>query len=276
MYRRNRLPPPMKLIELIKNYENSPKYQKLAESSQYSYQNNLSKLSSLFQRDISTIEKYEICTISSGMNGGAHNLFISSARIIFDFAIDRGFLDSNPVKGIKNLPSGEWEPWPYDTLRRLLDTPHFDCFILAANFAFYTAQRISDILDLRWKNLEDGYVNLKQRKTGTSLRIPIHADLARVLPEPGEPDDHIIKYKGKPIKRSNFSVYFRKRALEEVGVYYPCHGIRKTSAQRMAEAGATVHQIQSITGHRSLRQVAHYTKGADQKFIAEEAVRFLK
>jgi integrase len=50
------------------------------------------------------------------------------------------------------------------------------------------------------------------------------------------------------------------------------HGLRKAAARRLAEAGCTVHEIASITGHRSLQMVQHYTTSADQQRLAGAAV----
>lgn len=45
------------------------------------------------------------------------------------------------------------------------------------------------------------------------------------------------------------------------------HGLRKARAAALAEAGATASQIGAWTGHASLSEVSHYTKGADQKGV---------
>jgi integrase len=49
------------------------------------------------------------------------------------------------------------------------------------------------------------------------------------------------------------------------------HGLRHAAATRLAEAGASPHQIAAITGHKSLTEVARYTKTADQIRMAKEA-----
>lgn len=54
------------------------------------------------------------------------------------------------------------------------------------------------------------------------------------------------------------------------------HGLRKAAARRLAEANCTVHEIAAITGHASLREVARYTKAADQKRLAISAMEKVK
>jgi hypothetical protein len=40
------------------------------------------------------------------------------------------------------------------------------------------------------------------------------------------------------------------------------HGLRKVAARDLAEAGCSVHEIMSVTGHKSLAEVERYTKAA--------------
>ena len=50
------------------------------------------------------------------------------------------------------------------------------------------------------------------------------------------------------------------------------HGLRKTAATRLADAGCTTKQMQAITGHATMREVERYTKAADQEKLAREAI----
>ncbi|MCE2579531.1 tyrosine-type recombinase/integrase [Komagataeibacter sp. FNDCR1] len=52
--------------------------------------------------------------------------------------------------------------------------------------------------------------------------------------------------------------------------------LRKYAATTLAEAGCSAHEIASITGHLSIAMVQHYTKSADQKRLAEAAIRKLQ
>jgi len=54
------------------------------------------------------------------------------------------------------------------------------------------------------------------------------------------------------------------------------HGLRKAAARRLAEAGCTTHQIAAITGHRSLAEVARYTRAAEQVELARSAMSRLR
>jgi len=66
-------------------------------------------------------------------------------------------------------------------------------------------------------------------------------------------------------------------AIEEAGLPDACvmHGLRKTAARMLAEAGCSALQIASITGHKSLAEIERYTKAADQKRMATAAIHQL-
>ena len=49
------------------------------------------------------------------------------------------------------------------------------------------------------------------------------------------------------------------------------HGLRKAIARRLAEAGATPHEIAAVTGHKDLKEVTLYTEAADRPMMADNA-----
>jgi integrase len=49
------------------------------------------------------------------------------------------------------------------------------------------------------------------------------------------------------------------------------HGLRKSVATRLADAGCTEAQIKAVTGHQTSKEVERYTKARDQRLLAEAA-----
>jgi integrase len=64
------------------------------------------------------------------------------------------------------------------------------------------------------------------------------------------------------------------KAIDAAGLSTECvlHGLRKSAAAALAEAGCSDREIMAITGHQSPRMVSHYTKSADQKRLARSAM----
>jgi integrase len=53
------------------------------------------------------------------------------------------------------------------------------------------------------------------------------------------------------------------------------HGLRKAAARRLAEAGCSANEIAAVTGHATLEEVARYTLAAEQKRLAQSAIKRL-
>jgi integrase len=197
-------------------------------------------------------------------------------RILMRFAIDEEWRKDDPTLGIKMIRiSGDgfhcWTEeeidafgcrWPIGTRERL-----------AMALLLYTGQRRGDVIYMGRQHLNQGRINLVQHKTKARLVIPIHPELAKVLSGIGVGTlNFLCTAQGQPFTAAGFGNWFRN-ACKAAGLNNcSAHGLRKAAARRLAEAGCTVHQIASITGHKTLKEVAHYAAAADQERLAEAAI----
>ena len=122
-------------------------------------------------------------------------------------------------------------------------------------------------------------IQLRQQKTGTELVIPIYEQLRVELDQwqPNGEGTFLATERGRPMSVNNFYNQFIDWC-REAGWPPGCspHGLRKAAARRLAEAGCTTHQIAAITGHRSLSEVARYTRAAEQMELARSAMSRLR
>jgi integrase len=123
-----------------------------------------------------------------------------------------------------------------------------------------------------------GAIRVLQSKTQEELWIPEHRELAKELAAGNS--DHmslLITSQAKAFDPVYFGAWFAD-AIASAGLPEDCvlHGLRKTAARKLAEAGCSELEIQSITGHATSRMVAHYTKGASQRRRAAAAIRKLE
>jgi integrase len=148
---------------------------------------------------------------------------------------------------------------------------------LAHALLLYTGQRRSDVVRMGRQHIRDGLLTVRQQKTGAELTIPVNAVLQAILAE--TPQDNLtflITQFGKPFAAAGFGNWFREQCDSAGLPHCSAHGLRKAAARRLAEAGCTEHEIAAITGHASLREVARYTKAADQKRLAVRAMDKVK
>ena len=66
-----------------------------------------------------------------------------------------------------------------------------------------------------------------------------------------------------------------RSACKAAGVPGSAHGVRKIAATRAANSGATVAQLEAIFGWTGGRMASHYTRSADRKRLAKEAMHKL-
>jgi integrase len=116
-------------------------------------------------------------------------------------------------------------------------------------------------------------LNVTQDKTGAFLKVPMHPKLvAAINIMPRTNFTFLLTESGSPFSAAGFGNWFRDRCNEAGLEHCSAHGLRKACATRLANAGCTPEQIKSITGHKTLSEVARYTKAADQERNAKQAM----
>jgi integrase len=75
--------------------------------------------------------------------------------------------------------------------------------------------------------------------------------------------------------KESFGTWFRE-ACVAAGVPGSAHGLRKAGATRLANNGATVAQLEAIFGWSGAKMASHYTRTADRKKLARDAMPMLK
>jgi integrase len=209
------------------------------------------------------------------------NTLLRVMRILMKRAIMHELRPNDPTIGIKLLKEGEHRAWTDSEVTKFEETfPVGTKERLAFELAVCTAQRRADVASMRWSHIDkDGHIQVQQKKTGTVLAIPIHQNLSacleRIERQCGEAI--LAKRDGGNYTAESFGNFFSD-AIETAGLPPDCklHGLRKLAAKRLAEVGCSVHQIQAMTGHKTLAEVERYTRDANQKQLAMQALAKMK
>jgi integrase len=142
----------------------------------------------------------------------------------------------------------------------------------------YTGQRRSDVVKIGRQHVHNGVLTIDQGKTEggeeAHLEIPMHPKLREIIdatPTVGV-KTFLVTHFGKPYTPPGFGNWFRELCDRADCPDVSAHGLRKATARRLAEIGCSANQIASITGHASLSEVQRYTKAADRKRMAREAM----
>jgi integrase len=106
------------------------------------------------------------------------------------------------------------------------------------------------------------------------LEIPVHPKLREIIeatPTVGV-KTFLVTHFGKPYTAAGFGNWFRELCNQAGCPDVSAHGLRKAAGRRLAEIGCSANQIAAILGHASLSEVQRYTKAADRKRMAREAM----
>ena len=207
----------------------------------------------------------------------AANNLIKCLSAMLTWSIPRGWRTTNPCAHIKKLKIGEgYAPWDWEDIEffRTRAPPHL---WQAAALALYSGQRLGDVLEMRWSEVKDNLISVKQNKTGKRLWIPMHRDLQDVVAElPRTSLTLLANTRSKPWTDSGFKSSWSKAmnkpemaTLREKALVF--HGLRKSAVVFLLEAGCTDAEVAAITG-QSRQMVEHYARQVNQKKLAAAAV----
>lgn len=144
---------------------------------------------------------------------------------------------------------------------------------LAFDLLLYTAQRSGDVRQMGRQHVANEFIRVKQEKTGAELEIPIHPRLAASLARaPAGQMLFLTTQFGVGFTAAGFGNWF-KSACRDAGLSHcSAHGLRKSAATRLADAGCTESQIMAVTGHQTAKGVQRYTAKRDQRRLATDAM----
>ena len=196
-------------------------------------------------------------------------------RALFKLAIKLGWRSDDPTAASDTFKLGTWHTWTDDEVAQFeARWPRDTKQRLAFDLLVYTGQRSGDARRLTWQAVAGGKVRMVQCKTGTAVVVPIHAGLAETLAlHKRDVGVIVVTQAGKPFTEHGFGNWMAD-AIKAAGLPDHCvtHGLRKAAARRLAECGCTAHEIASITGHKSLKEVQRYTEAADREHLADAAM----
>jgi len=208
--------------------------------------------------------------------------FLRALRLLIRHAVNVSVLDTDPSIGIKvAMPkSSGFKTWSEDDIAAFRAVhPLGSKARLAMELLLNSALRVGDAVRLGRAHIRNGALSIATRKTGATVTIPVTAELQSALDAaPSSEMVFLLNERGRPFTAEQFSKWFSQQA-QQAGLDLSAHGLRKAAARRLAEAGATAHEIAAITGHASLREVERYTRAADKAKLAAAAmnkVRMIK
>jgi len=203
------------------------------------------------------------------------NYSLRVLRVLMEHCVDLGWRETNPVKGVPEVKTEkrEREPWPRD----LLEFYRSKCPLgtrerLVMELCVGTGQRIGDVLEMRWSDIQDGAFVIRQNKTGKELWVPILPELQTALAAASRHSLFILTNERGTNRWSYRGASHAVRSVRATigALNYDIHSWRYNAACELVEAGCSDDLVAAVTG-QSPAMVLHYTKKVRQKIRAMQA-----
>jgi integrase len=265
---------PETLARLIAAYRRSPAWMGLAKATRRGRGNMLDRIiAKAGDMPAVEVDRAMVAAGRDAMSGpGAGKTFIDTLRGLYRWALETGHADDDPTAGVKRPDTSSeghetWTEadvaayeshWPVGTRERLW-----------LGVLLYTGLRRSDAVRLSADNILGGTIETVTGKTGTPVVIPLHPELKSILDA-----SPLGKRSLVGMHVDTFAKRFRKACLA-AGVNKSPHGLRKAAAVKLAEAGASVLELNAFLGWTGSREALRYTAKADRARLARQAAERL-
>src|SRR6056297_3221861 len=263
---------------LIDSCRKSPRYKNLKPRTGLDYDKHLDFFREIMgETNPAKMQRKDVIRLRDANADKAYfaNYSLRVLRVLMEHCVDLGWRDSNPVRGVPELKTvkKEREPWP----RELLDAYRDACALgtrerLVMELCVGTGQRVGDVLEMRWSDIQDGGFVVRQSKTGKELWVPILPELQAALSAAIRHSVFILTNERGTNRWSyrGASAAVRK-VREQIGaVAYDIHSWRYNAAWERLEAGCGDDLIAAVTG-QSPAMVQHYTRKVRQRIRAVQA-----
>jgi integrase len=260
---------------IIKVFKQSPRWAKLRESTQDTYQDHFNHILRWSEErgdpPMRTITRRDAEQFWSGLHErapvqAAHVSTRCSQLWNYALDLDEDVVARNPFRrlGIPQLPSRSqvWMPGQITAVEEAAIAMGRPSVALATIIAKNTAQRPSDICALRWSQYDGRVITLTQIKTRATVTIPVTAELKAALDDAKRAraegkvvalaaDAPIVQCEstGRAWKPDSFTGVFRD-ICRAAGILESLQfrDLRRTATTHLAEAGCSTHEIAAIGG----------------------------
>lgn len=274
--RNNRQAKGYTVADLVDEYLKSAEYAKKAAATQKLYRIQAKKINEAwgkFPVNELAPEHVRFVLEGAGWGAGTHNAVVAMLGAVYTWGRKRAKttrepVTAEPVKDIERADIGTHEPWPEDVLEAALSSD--DATVrLAVHLLYFTGQRISDVLAMRWGDIRDNVLTVTPKKTQRfkkTLQITIHAELRAELDRTPRTGLTILHGFNDYQLRGILQAFTRDLGVETVP-----HGLRKNAVNALLEAGCTIAEVAAITG-QTFQIVEHYAARVNTKQLGQAAM----
>ena len=278
----------MKVQDLLKEYYLSFEYNNLREETKAQYKYFLGIVSSTSVVDNKKLGSYKLSNLTTKLAKLSYNKWcergvsfanhlMSVIRVLLNYGINMEHCVMNPFSNIKKrVVANRKVVWTKDDIIRFLDIAYSDFKTrnigLIAQMAYEWCQRIGDMRLLEWSSLDldEKRMHIEQSKRRAEVFLPISDELCEMLIQQKEdygfqkyvvPRPRPFKGSYKPYSLTKLPIIARK-IMTSAGLSNELRlsDLRRTGTVEMVDAGVSMGNIMSVTGHANPQSVKPYMK----------------
>jgi integrase len=265
---------PRTLLDTIQAFRQTKEWQALALSTKRVYEQGFNSLIEFWGDDITKITRPMIFAFKDRNfdTPGKCKIALSTMNVVMRYARNQGWVLYNPAGGMINLPqSTPHKRWTDEEINLFMKDAS-EPLRLAITLALYTGQRRGDLVKMRWSDYDGETIHIIQQKTGKELFIVVHPVLRAALDKAGRVGPYLLRnHRNEPWCGQSLHQAVSRHA-KKIGLNdRTLHGLRKSTASKLAELGCTPHQIMAVTGH-SMKEANNYSREANRKILSKQAM----
>lgn len=202
-------------------------------------------------------KKYGPATIKS--------MFNSVLKVVLNKAVKDGHLTKNPADGlVVQVPESNRQFLTFEELKRLIETPTDKPEVAAAFlFSCWTGLRYSDIKALSFDQINEGYIEFRQRKTGGVERIKLTENaLSIIAGQRALSRKNIFKIQHLTCTNTRLREWVSAAGITK---HISFHCARHTFATLCLTYDIDLFTVSKLLGHRDIKTTQIYAKLIDKK-----------
>ena len=196
---------------------------------------------------------------SSGLANATVNRRMAALSALLNHALDMGWIDKRPKTKLMKEPKGrtrfltEVEEDELLTQVRIHSPAVSNLLMLLVDTGF----RLSEGIDLRWRDINNKIATIHGTKNGESRSVPLTSRVIEMLKQQGGGNDR--PFEGLTRFHVN-KIFVRARNQTSLATETEIvpHTLRHTCASRLVTRGVPIFMVAAWLGHKSLTMVQRY------------------
>ena len=211
--------------------------------------------------------------LDKNLNGETPYNYFKKLKKVIAQAVKDDLIRKNPTADIKNSKTEgiKKEILSMEEIQKLAAAPcSNDVFKRGFLYSCVTGLRYSDITELKWKNINEGIMKIKQVKTGRDAIVNLNSTAMNLLGERGEAEQYIFELPTHTGCTKLLETWTKKAGIAKKITW---HCARHSFATNLIIYETDVRTVSGLLGHSSIVETQKYVRLVDA--LMEKAVHKL-